>query len=105
MLVPDEVVAAELLAIGLSEGGERIGRAPVEDAARRLHNGPFHRVLRRDGAELLRRQPDIGLVVEEARIERRAEIAAARGGSRLQRHVSRDRGTGEQAKGERRAAD
>ena len=105
LLVPDEVVAANFLVVGLGEGDQLVGLAPVEDAARRLHRRPFHRVLRRDGAKLIRRQPAIGLFVEQAGIERRAEIAAARGGRRLQRRARRGRQAGGQAKGEGPAAD
>ena len=102
--MPDEVVAADLLVVGLGEGDQPVGRPPVEDAAGRLHHCPFH-ILRRDGAKLVHRQPDIGLFVEVAGIERRVEIASARSRGRLQRHVRRGHRAGEQAKGERRAAD
>ena len=87
--MPNQGVATNLLAMGLGEGDERIGAAPPELPAHRLDRLPFHRVLGGDAGQLGRREVAIQSLVEGVGIERRAEIAAARGRGRAERHFAR----------------
>ena len=87
--MPDEGVAANLLAIGLGESDERVSRPPIERPAQRFDEAPFHLVLRRDAGQLRRRQAAIGPLVEIGGIEGGAEIAAARRRRGAKRRLSR----------------